>query len=163
MNPPVHSQRSILMNWDFGRATWKRFLQHQLPCKLSICRQRESFLDRVPSQEHLQKEDGDAQTLFFSLFLAHFAWCTVLRRHRWGQLWLCPRITELFGMEESLKVIQDTGRPLTSSGHNCRAQDGSKQTGDVLAPEVLVRTLISDPRLENEAAFKVFLAFKDLF
>lgn len=50
-----------------------------------------------------------------------------------------------------------------SSGHTCRAQDGSKQTGDVLAPGVLVRTLISDPRLENEVVFKVFIAFKDLF
>lgn len=53
-----------------------------------------------------------------------------------------------------------TGMPPTSSGHNCRGQDGSKQTGGILAPGALVRTLISGPRLENEVTrmlLKVFL------
>lgn len=40
----------------------------------------------------------------------------------------------------------------TSSGHNCRVQDGSKQTGDILAPGALGQTLILGPRLENEMA-----------
>lgn len=100
LNPPVHGKQSILMNWGFEQATWKRFLLDQLPCKLCSC-EANGALSEQSAQSETPTERGWRCTDFFPPFSVHFAWCAVLWRQTTRTVAAVP-------------WLQSTGWPATS-------------------------------------------------